>query len=266
MKKKIAVFALLLIASLMFTATTSAGNVLGHIRTTGELRVGTTGKQPPMNATTKTGDIIGLDVDIAHAMATAMDVELKYVVLPFNELLPALEAGRVDMVISGMTMTQGRNLKVAFAGPYYVSGKGILAMAERYAALQNAEGLNAPDVKIAALKDSTSQKYAETLMPEARLTLAQSYDEALAMLLDKKIDVVVADYPFCALSAYLHQDKHLRAGKSPLTFERLGIAMAEDPLLMNWVMNFLALLHGNGELEKMQKKWLSGGSWVDELP
>lgn len=266
MKKKIVVLTLLLSAAMLFTTTAMAGSALDKILGKGELRIGTSGQQPPMTATTKKGEIIGLDADIAKAMAAAMAVKLKFVVMPFNELLPALEADRVDMVISGMTMTAKRNLKVAFAGPYYVSGKGILAIAEKYAALNEAKGLNTPEVTIAALKDSTSQEFAEALMPKAKLVLTQSYDEAINLLLGKKIDVLVADYPFCALSAYRHQDKMLRAGQSPLTFEPLGIAMAEDALLINWVNNFLISLQGKGELKNMQSQWLSGGAWIDELP
>jgi polar amino acid transport system substrate-binding protein len=265
MKKMIAVFALLLTVSLVFAITASAGSVMDNILTKGELRIGTTGQQPPMTATTKKAEIIGMDADIARAIAAAMGVKARFVVMPFNELLPALDAGRVDMVISGMTMTPKRNLKYAFAGPYYVSGKGILANAEKYAALMEATGLDTPEVTVAALENSTSQEFVETLMPKAKLVLTPSYDEAIALLLETKIDVLVADYPFCALSAYRYQDKTLRAGKSPLTYEPLGIAMAEDALLINWVQNFLRLLQGNGELEKMQSKWLRGGAWMDQL-
>jgi ABC-type amino acid transport substrate-binding protein len=46
----------------------------------------------------------------------------------------------------------------------------------------------------------------------------------------------------------------------------LGIAMTEDTLLINWVQNFMSILQGSGQLKEMGKKWLSGGSWVDELP
>jgi hypothetical protein len=42
--------------------------------------------------------------------------------------------------------------------------------------------------------------------------------------------------------------------------------MPEDTLLVNWTQNFLVLLQGNGKLAEMQKKWLTGGKWVDELP
>ena len=55
--------------------------------------------------------------------------------MPFAELLPALEANRIDMILSGMTITPKRNQNVALVGPYYISGKGILAVAEKCAAL-----------------------------------------------------------------------------------------------------------------------------------
>ena len=51
--------------------------------------------------------------------------------LGFGVLLPALQAGKVDMVLSGMTITPDRNLKVAFVGPYFISGKAILTKIKR---------------------------------------------------------------------------------------------------------------------------------------
>lgn len=266
MKRTIFAAAIICVLSLLFAASVSAGPALERIIKKGELMVGTSGHQPPMTAVTRKGEIIGFDADIAKAMAAAMNVRIKFVTLPFAELLPALEAGKVDLVLSGLTMTPARNLKVAFVGPYYVSGKGILAKSEKYAALQNAKGLNVPEVSVAALKNSTSQKFAESLMPRARLVLTGTYDEAIELLLTDKVDVVIADFPFCALTAYRFSDKGLMAGKSPLTFEPLGIAMPEDTLLINWVDNFMKLLQGSGQLKEMHDKWLSGGSWIEELP
>ena len=48
-----------------------------------------------------------------------MGVKLRLATMPFSELLPALEAGRIDMILSDMTMTPERNMKTAFAGPYF---------------------------------------------------------------------------------------------------------------------------------------------------
>lgn len=266
MKKLFFFVSVLFLMSLMVSTGASAGSSMERIIKKGELAVGTSGTQPPMSATNKKGELIGMDVDLSRAMADAMGVKLKFVPMPFAELLPALEAGKVDMVLSGMTTTAERNKKVAFVGPYVVTGKGILAVAERFAALKEAKGLDTPEVTVGALKDSTSQKFAQTSMSKAKLTLFGSYDEAIDLLLKNKIDVIVADFQFCALTAYRQQKKGLIAGQSALTFEPLGIAMAEDTLLINWVQNFLNQYQGTGELKKASEKWLNPGSWIDDLP
>jgi len=266
MRKLVCLVSLFLMVSLIGAGSAWAGSALDRIVKKGELVIGTSGTQPPMSATSKKGELMGMDVDISRAMAEAMGVKLKFVPIPFAELLPSLEAGKVDMVLSGMTITAERNKKVAFAGPYIVTGKGILAVAERFAALREAKGLDTPEVKVGALKDSTSQKFAETSIPKAKLSLFGSYDEGIDLLLKGKIDVIVADFQFCALTAYRNQKKGLIAGQSPLTFEPLGIAMPEDVLLINWVQNFLNQFHGTGEMKKLNDKWLNVGAWVDDLP
>ncbi len=264
--KKTLFFVSVLLLSLVVAVNASAGSALERIIKKGELAVGTSGTQPPMSATNKKGELMGMDVDLSKAMADAMGVKLRFVQMPFAELLPALEAGKVDMILSGMTMTAERNKKVAFVGPYVVAGKGILAVEARFTALKEAKGLDAPEVTVGALKDSTSQKFAETSMSKAKLTLFGSYDEGIDLLLKNKVDVIVADLQFCTLTAYRNQKKGLIAGQSPLTFEPLGIAMPEDALLINWVQNFLNQFQGTGELKKASEKWLNPGSWIDDLP
>jgi len=85
-------------------------STLDRVLLVGELRVGMSGDMPPMNMTTKEDKLIGLDADLAAVMANAMGVRLKLEKIPFDELLPALEVGRIDMIISNMTITPERNL------------------------------------------------------------------------------------------------------------------------------------------------------------
>ena len=91
--------------------------VLSRIVKAGEFRVGVSGNQPPFVVKSKSGELIGYEIDVANLLANAMNVELTLVEKTFAELLPALEAGEVDAVMSGMTMTPERNLRVAFVGP-----------------------------------------------------------------------------------------------------------------------------------------------------
>ncbi len=255
MKKAILILSLTFVLAFSFVTGAPAGTSLNHILQKGELVVGITGTQPPLNATTKDGKIIGFDADMAAAIAMNMGVKVKFSKMQFSELLPALEAGKVDMVLSGMTMTLSRNLKVAFVGPYYISGKGILTKTKTIGALQKAEGLNKPEFKIAVLKGSTSQKFAETTAPKAVLVATNSYDEAVGMLFQDKIDAVIADFPFCAFTAFRYEDKGLIAGQSKLTFEPLGIAIPEDTLLINWLQNFMMALEGSGQMKIMNERW-----------
>ena len=157
-------------------------------------------------------------------------------------------------------------MKVAFVGPYYVSGKGILTKYENLAELRDPNDLNNPNFKMAALKGSTSQMFAEKAAPKAKLIATKDYDDAVSLLIEGNIDAVIADYPFCAFSAYRYQSKGLIAGKAPLTFEPLGIAMREDTLLINWMQNFLGVLDGTGQMQVMNMRWLQGGKWLEDLP
>jgi polar amino acid transport system substrate-binding protein len=266
MKKTVLIITLAFLMTFSFAATAPAGTTLDGILKKGELIVGTTGTQPPLNATNKAGEVIGFDADIAKFIALSMGVKIKFSKMPFSELLPALEAGKVDMVISSMTMTLERNLKVAFVGPYYISGKGILTKTGAIVALQETDGLNKPEFKVAALQDSTSQKFVEAAVSKAELVKVKSYDDALEMLMQDKITALVADYPFCAFSAFRYRDKGLVAGQSRLTFEPLGIAVQPDTLLLNWLHNFVIMLDGSGQLKLLSQKWFESGSWIKELP
>jgi polar amino acid transport system substrate-binding protein len=260
---------ILIIAGLtfLFTANALAGPVIDRILQKKELVVGISGNQPPLSATSKEGDIIGLEADLAQLMADTMGVKIKFEVMPFSELVSALQTGKVEMVLSGMTITPERNLKVAFVGPYFMSGKSIVTTREKTRSLESVDDINTSYTTLVALKGSTSQNFVQNMAPEAKLITTRNYDEALNLLLEGKADAIVADYPFCALSAFRYREKQLIALNQPFTYEPLGIALpADDPLLINWVENFLLTLEGSGALKMLTEKWFKDSSWLSTLP
>ena len=91
--------AVLLLVLLLFSgcATLTGGNspVLSRVLSRGELRVGMAGDTPPLNATNKSGELMGLEADLARDLGAAMGVESVVVKLPFGDLLGALESGKV---------------------------------------------------------------------------------------------------------------------------------------------------------------------------
>ncbi len=274
--KRLRFILMLILVPLFFCACTALNSsnsslspspVLERITSRGELLVGTAGSMPPLNMTTREGEVIGLEPDIARFIADSMGVRLTMKTMPFDQLLPALERGEIDMIMSDMTMTGKRNLKVAFVGPYFISGKSILTKNAGIAAISNGRDLNKPGISLTALSGSTSQQVIQGLLPKARFVPAQDYNQAVKMILDNKVDAMVADYPICLISVYRFPDDSLATTLKPFTYEPIGIAIpANDPLLVNWLNNFFISFKGSGELERLTGKWLENGSWVKQLP
>ncbi len=241
--------------------------VLSRIVKSGELRVGTSGAQPPFSVKAKSGELIGYEVDLARLLASAMGVELKLVEKPFGELLPALASGEVDLVMSGMTMTPERNLQAAFVGPYIVSGKSILTTSKALAAIDEAQDINQGDLTLTALKGSTSQKFVEKLIPKAKLVTTDDYDAGIKMVMDGQANAMVADFPICALTLMRYPDAGFATLAKPLTIEPIGVALPPgDSLLLNMVENYLGALEGVGVLELLETKWFEDGSWLIQVP
>jgi len=217
--------------------------------------------------TTKDGEIIGFEPDLARLIAAGLGVPLKLTPMSFSELLPALETGKIDMILSNMTMTPRRNLKVAFVGPYFISGKAFLTKEKTIANAKNAAEINSPDTRLVALKGSTSQFFADKLLSKTQLTTAASYDEAVKMVIDDKVHALVADYPICVVSLLRYPDAELLSLITPLTYEPIGIALpGNDPLLINWLENFLDSLEGSGRIEILEERWFENADWVKKLP
>jgi len=231
------------------------------------LRVGLSGSQPPLNMKDRNGEIIGLEVELMQALAESMALELRLVTMPFADLLPALERGKVDLVISGMTITPERNARVAFAGPYLISGKSVLSKSVEIASVEDVEKLDLPSRTYAALSGSTSEAFVKRFFPSAKLVATRDYDTGVAMVLDDRADALIADYPFCMLSVLRLPDSGLASLATPFTVEPLGIALpADDILLMNLVGNYLSTLEATGKLTQLKAKWFSEGPWLAELP
>jgi len=249
------------------TANASASPVIDRILQRGELAVGMTGNMPPLNMTSKEGELIGYEVDLARAMAKAMGVRAKLVVMPFADLLPALQSGKIDLILSNMTITPGRNLKVAFVGPYFTSGKAFLTKIKTIAMAEEAEDIDGKKTKLVALKGSTSQAFVEEAIPDATLIPANDYDEAVKMVLEDKVHAMVADYPICVVSVFRYPNQGLLSVVTTLTYEPIGVGVpAGDPLLVNWVENFMGIAEETGLLQELKENWLLKADWLNRLP
>ncbi len=221
------------------------------------------GNQQPFNFTYgKKKSLIGIDVDLAEQLAGLMKVKLQIVQMPFDELIDAVESGRVDMVISGMTITTERSRKVSFIGPYLLSGKSVLGTGKTVGKLKlPSSRQDGSGIKLVALKGSTSESLVQQQLPKAKLTAVSDYDEGVKLLLSGKANGMVADMPILALTKQQHSDADLHLMTPPLSIEPLGIAIAMgDEQLENLLRNYLLVFEKTGLLMNLHKKWFELGN------
>ncbi len=232
----------------------------------GTLIVGTTGHYPPFTVESKQGNLMGLDLDLAQLFAKAMGVKTEVRKMPIDQLISAVEQGKVDMALAGLTITPQRNLRVMFVGPYFVIGQSLLTDQDKVQHMKGPDDINRPDFKLGVAEGTTGAEVAKTLAPNAHIVNAKNMEQALDMLLSGKIDAIMADQPFCVVAAFLNRDRKL-AASDPFTFEPIGIALpAGDVHYLNWVENFLMILEANGQLKELKQFWFADPGWMENLP
>lgn len=242
-----------------------AQNRLTKIIESGTLRVGLTGNQPPFSMKNKSDQLIGFDVDLANLIATSMELKLEFVEMSFAELLPNLKEGKIDLVISGMTITPRRNVEVAFVGPYLISGKSILTNEKTLANATNPQDIGA-DLRVVTLDGSTSEKFVENYMQHVKVELVQNYEVAIQKIIKDESDVMVADYPTCAYAMLRYPSESMVMLDRPLTIEPIGIALPyDDALFVNMMDNYIESLEATGILALMEEKWFENPYWLLEL-
>lgn len=245
----------------------AAADPLHEIIASGSLRIGLSGDQPPFSMKNRDGETIGLDVDLGSALAAALGLEAKWVLMDFADLLPALQSKEIDIILSAMTITPQRNAHVPFAGPYYVSGTSALTKSDELAHIEDMSELNATGRRFAAIAGSNNAAFAEEYLPKATLVTTHDFDTAVELVLKDEVDAVLADFPLCKYAAMSYPDAGFSDLMTPFTVEPLGVAIRADaPLLVNLIENYLDTLEYAGLLGQLKARWLGDDDWLEAMP
>ena len=111
------------------------------------------------------------------------------------------------------------------------------------------------------------EQFVERNLPDSQLTTVADYDEGVSMILENKVDAMVADMPICMLSILRFPDAGFTTLTRPMTIEPIGIAVsARDPQFAHIIDNYIDAFEKTGALAQLRKKWLEDNSWVAALP
>ncbi len=243
------------------TRAFAAGKTLADVQAAGVLQIGCEATYPPFTFR-DAGEIVGYDVDLAALMCASLGVEPQFVDTQWSGIIPALYAGRFDVIMSSMSYRKERLKKVAFSIPYAEASQALLIRADdadTITSVQDMSGkvlgvkLGSPgemmkpalDEEIAAAKGSgfSNVKIYDD-HPSAYLALSQgSVDGVLNTL--PTLGQVMKDRP----GAY-----SLVRPVGQLNWAGIA-ARKEDPEIVEWMDGELTRLKDSGEIYALQEKW-----------
>ena len=217
------------------------------------LVMGTSADFPPFEFVNEQGQIVGFDIDIAKYIANKYGYRLVIKDIAFEGLIPALQAGEIDMIVAAMTITAEREQIVDFSIPYYNASQGILIMADA-PDITKIEDLYGKTIGVQA--GTTGEAWAEeNLSGNATITAYQRVYDALTALRAGHIDALILDEP---VANYYDKtaDDIKKASYVIETGEQYGIAVREgDTALLQKINAALdALIHSN-KYDQLIAKW-----------
>jgi len=253
----------------------ASADLLEEIRAEGEFEVGTEARFPPFEFV-EDGEIVGYSADIMeHIMAELPGVELIRRDVPWQGILPGLESGRFDYIITSVTATPERYEKYHLSVPIADATMAVLKRAgdDRVTAPGEIGGLVAASqtgsAQLQAL-EGLAGRVAEGGEPVADIRTYTDFNEAYADLANGRVDVVVNSLPNLLEAARVRPDvfEVVRPTFGPKTyFTWAGRDNAESASLNAFMDEQLRRLHADGTLTELQEKWFGDGMDLpSELP
>ena len=218
------------------------------------LRVGMELSYPPFEMIDTQGKPAGVSVDIAHALGKYLNREVLIENISYIGLIPALKDGKIDLIISSMTITEARKKSISFSEPYAVTGLCLLVNIN--SAVNNIEDANQTG-KIIVVKSGTSgEVYAAKHLTKATVRVLDKESMCVLEVIQAKADAFIYDQ----LSVFTHWQKNLkttRAILTPFQKEYWGIGMHKGHLkLLEEVNCFINKFREEGGFDKLAEIFL----------
>lgn len=169
---------------------------LEKIKAAGKIVVGTSADYPPYEfylLPELESEMVGIDIDIAEAIAANLNVRLEIKDIVFSRLFDELAAGNIDIALAGLTPTESRKHIVDFSIPYYQAIQNMLIRAEDRERIKMLEDLRGKVV--GTQKGSIQEDLARNLVSGAVFSLHEEIGDLVDALLQKKVDAVILEKP-----------------------------------------------------------------------
>jgi cyclohexadienyl dehydratase len=205
----------------------------------------------------ETGEYVGFDAQLAEDLAASLGVELEYVPTSWPTLMDDTLAGKFDLALCGITITDARKEKALMSEGYLGNGKTILVRSEDAEQFTSLEDVNRPEVRVMVNPGGLNEKFALENLPDATLIVHDVNQEIPRLIADGEADVMITE--IMEAGYYVGQDERLAAPLiyEPFTRGQLGALMpkgSED--LLEYVNEFLAEEKASGRIDDLAEGYI----------
>ena len=236
---------------LSFLLATAAAPALAQT-----LRVGLAPEQPPL--VFRDGErIVGVEADNARALGEIIGRRVELVPLASAELLPALEQGRIDVVMSGMSITEEHSARVQFVEPYLQAGQMAIMQIDRVSRFGQPWAVFREGIRVGVVVGSSGEAFARRDLTDAAVLAFPDLPAAMAALGGGTIDLLLHDAATSWLLATSDDYTDLISQNHLLTEEPLAWAVRrDDAALAAELSRALATMRANGTLDYIIDRWI----------
>jgi len=243
----------------------STGSVVEEIKHRGVLRVGVSTFVPWSMRDTK-GELIGFEIDVANKVAADLGVKAEFVPTAWDGIIPALLAGKFDVIISGMSITPARNMTVNFTIPYAHSGQQLTANKKLAGGFKSIDQFNDPKVTITCRRGSSTCVAAQKLFPKVALRQFDDDAQCLQEVLNGNAYGVITSAPKPRMWTLDHPDVLFMPSEENLTKSDEAFAVRKgDPDAINFFDNWILFHTSDGWLDERHDYWFKGNAWKSQV-
>lgn len=223
------------------------------------LRVGMAPNYPPL-AFKEDGKMAGIEVDFAERLGKALGRPIEIVETEWELLGPALAEKKIDLVMSGTSITEQRRQRVDFTVPYLTVGQMAIVRVEDYAQLHDPAAMDQPQMRVGFVSRTTGEQWAREHLKKAKLHGYRDTEEGVAALENNQIDYFIQDAPavWRVTGGFKHSNPKLRGLYRPLTEEQLAWAVPKDnPALLAQLNAVLEEWRRDGTIDDVLDDWIT---------
>jgi polar amino acid transport system substrate-binding protein len=194
-----------------------------------ELIVGMEMAFPPFEMLDSSGQPAGVSVEMARAMGRYLNRPIRFENIPFDGLIPSLKTGKIDLIISSMTVTEDRKKSIDFSDPYLKMGLAILAA--KNSSIQSINDVDQPGRNVVVKKGTTGDIYAIQHFKNANLLVLNDQSACAIEVAQGKADCFIYDQ-ISVFENWKKFETTTRAILQPFTQEEwaMGIKKGNDAL------------------------------------